>query len=316
MILFVIANENGRLTRVSYELATAARRIAPEGPLLALVIGGGAGQAAQQAAHIADRVLVADRPELEQYNPELWSAAVAQVAQAVHASAVLIAATRRGREYGPRVAVRLDAPLMEDIVSLDASEGALVAERYCFLARVTETIKADHAVAVITVKPGTFPPSEPGKQAGEQAEIEVDLPQSRFRIVKKVNEGRDRLPLDEADIVVAGGLGVTSAQGFTQLIIGLADQLGAAVAATRAVVDAGWRPYVEQVGQTGKTVQPKAYIAVGISGAVQHLSGMNRSKVIVAINKDPEAPIFKVADYGIVGDAQKIVPALIEELRK
>jgi len=316
MILLVTAHARGRLMRASYELATAARRIAPEGPLVALVIGDGAVEAAREAAHIAERILVADRPELAQYHPELWSSAVAQVAQAMHASAVLIAATRNGREYSPRVAVKLDAPLMEDVVSLDASEGALVAERYCFLARATETIEADHPVAVITVKPGAFPASEPEKKAGEQSEVEVNLPQPQLRIVQKESESRDRLSLDEADIVVAGGLGVTSARGFTQLIVGLADQLGAAVAATRAVVDAGWRPYADQVGQTGKTVQPKAYIAVGISGAVQHLSGMNRSKVIVAINKDPDAPIFKVADYGIVGDAEKIVPALIEELRK
>ena len=154
------------------------------------------------------------------------------------------------------------------------------------------------------------------REPGIASSLKIDVPQPRLKVVHKASEATDRVPLGEADIVVAGGRGLGSPQGFTELIGGLADQLGAAVAATRAVVDAGWRPYAEQVGQTGKTVQPKAYIAVGISGAVQHLSGMNRSKVIVAINKDPEAPIFKVADYGVIGDVQKIVPAVIEELRR
>ena len=138
----------------------------------------------------------------------------------------------------------------------------------------------------------------------------------RLQVTGKTTEKSSRISLSEAEIVVSGGRGVGSAEGFTQYVEGLADRLGAAVGATRAIVDAGWRPYSEQVGQTGKTVQPKVYIAIGISGAVQHLSGMNKSKVIVAINRDAEAPIFKIADYGIVGDVNQLVPAILEELKK
>jgi electron transfer flavoprotein alpha subunit len=316
MILLVMPHSNGRLSKAAYELAGAAQSMEREGQCTAVVIGNDVGQVASEAARIVDRVLVTDRPDLEHYDPEVWSAIVAQVARDTHAHTVLLSATRSAREYSPRVAVKLEAPLLEDVVSIKREAGVFVAERYCFLTRVTETIECTSPIAVLTIKPGLFPKRAPAEHPGEQTTIQVNVPQPRLKIVHKASEVTDRVPLGEADIVVAGGRGVGTPQLFIELIGGLADQLGAAVAATRAVVDAGWRPYAEQVGQTGKTVQPKAYIAVGISGAVQHLSGMNRSKIIVAINKDPEARIFKVADYGIVGDVQKIVPAMIQELRR
>ena len=316
MILIVVEHANGKASKSTYELVTAARGLHREGGVTALVLGSGVASVASDAALIADQVLVADSPELAQYDPEVWAAAVAQIATEGEAHTILIAGSRSGREYSPRVAVKLDAPLLEDVISLKDEGGVLQAEHYTFLARVTERIEAEGPVAIVTVKPGAFAAATPGSTASDQFDVDLVLPKRRLTITGRTQEKSGRISLTEADIVVSGGRGVGSAEGFTQLVEGLANQLGAAIGATRAVVDAGWRPYSEQVGQTGKTVQPKAYIAVGISGAVQHLSGMNKSKCIVAINKDAEAPIFKIADYGIVGDVKEVVPAIIQELRK
>lgn len=316
MILFVVEYANGKISKSAYELASAARELGREGPVTALVLGSNVAAVASQAALIADQVLVADKTELAQYDAEFWATAVAQIAREGEAHTILIGASRSGREYSPRVAVKLDASLLEDVVSLRDVDGALQAEHYIFLNRVKERIQADGPLAVVTVKPGSFAAIVPGTDAGEQFDVDLDLPQRRVKVTGRTTEKSERVSLTEAEIVVSGGRGVGSPEGFAQFIEGLADQIGAAVGATRAIVDAGWRPYSEQVGQTGKTVQPKAYIAIGISGAVQHLSGMNKSKFIVAINKDAEAPIFKVADYGIVGDVKEIVPAIIQELRK
>jgi len=315
VILFVAEHANGKLSKSAYELATAARAL-KRGDVAALVLGRGVAAVAASAALIADQVLVGDSSELAQYDAEVWSAAVAQIAQEGEAEVVLIAGSRSGREYSPRVAVKLDAPLLEDVTSLKGEDGVLQAEHYTFLTRVTERVEAKAPVVVVTVKAGAFAPAAPGTAAAEQFDVDLELPKRRLVVTGSTKEKTGRIALAEADIVVSGGRGVGTPEGFVQLVEGLADQLGAAVGATRAVVDAGWRPYSEQVGQTGKTVQPKAYIAVGISGAVQHLSGMNKSKVIVAINKDGDAPIFKIADYGIVGDVKEIVPAMIQELRK
>ncbi len=316
MILLVVEYSNGKVSKSTLEMTTAARGMGREGPITLLVLGSGVASVAEQAALFADQVLVADKPELAQYDPEVWAGAVAQIAKEGEAHTVLIGGSRSGREYSPRVAVKLDAPLIEDAISLTDRNGVLVAAHYTFLSRVTETVEAEGPVTVVTVKPGAFAAAQPSTAAGEQYDAELELPQPRLRVTGKTAEKSERISLADADLVVSGGRGVDSPEGFKQLVEALADQLGAAVGATRAIVDAGWRPYSEQVGQTGKTVQPKAYIAVGISGAVQHLSGMNKSKFIVAINRDANAPIFKIADYGIVGDVHQIIPAMITELRK
>jgi electron transfer flavoprotein alpha subunit len=320
MILIVVEHANGKVSKSTLEMVTAARELASqkggETPVTALVLGSNVGPVAAEIARAVEQVLVADLPTLGQYDPELWSAAVAQIATEGEASVVLIGASRSGREYSPRVAIKLDAPLLEDVISLKANGDTLTAQHYTYLARVTETIEATSPVAVATIKPGVFNPATPRAEAAEQFDVDLNLPAPRLKVTGKTTERASRVSLTEAEIVVSGGRGVGSAEGFTQYVETLADQLGAAVGATRAIVDAGWRPYSEQVGQTGKTVQPKLYIAIGISGAVQHLSGMNKSKTIVAINRDPEAPIFKIADYGIVGDVPQLVPAILAELKK
>jgi electron transfer flavoprotein alpha subunit len=316
MILIVVEHANGKITKSTWEMVTAAHELGREAPITALVLGSNIAPIAAEIARGVDQVLVADLPALARYDPGLWSAGVAQIATEGEASVILIGGSRSGREYSPRVAVKLDAPLLEDVISLKSNGETLTAQRYTYLARVTETIETTGPVTVVTIKPGVFNPATPRAEAAEQFDVELNLPTPRIKITGKTVERSSRVGLAEADIVVSGGRGVGSAEGFTRYVEALADQLGAAVGATRAIVDAGWRPYSEQVGQTGKTVQPKLYIAIGISGAVQHLSGMNKSKTIVAINRDAEAPIFKIADYGIVGDVPQLLPAILAELKK
>lgn len=316
MILIVAEHAGGKLAKSTLEMVTAARESGREGPITVLVLGSGIAGVAKEAAAVAEQVLVADSPALAQYNAEVWAAATAQIAQEGEANTIIIGGSRSGREYAPRVAVKLDAPYLEDAIALSSNGAALQAQRYTYLARVTETVEAQAPLIVVTAKPGSFAPAAPAGAAGEEYDVELDLPTARVEVTGKSVEKSSRVALTEADVIVTGGRGVGSPENFAKLVEALADNIGAGVGATRAVVDAGWRPYAEQVGQTGKTVQPAAYIALGVSGAVQHLSGMGKSKNIVAINKDPEAPIFKVADYGIVGDVNVIVPALIEASRK
>ncbi len=315
MILIVAEHTDGKLSKSTYEMAQAARTLGREGPITLLVLGSSVAGAASSAALLGDQVLVADSPDLATYDPELWAAAIAQIANEGEAHTVLIGGSRGGREYSPRVAVKLEAPLIEDAITLRDEAGALVADHYTFLARVTERVEATGPLIVVTIKPGSFAAAQPNPSPAEQYDVELTLPTRRVAVTARTTQKSERVSLSDADLVVAGGRGVGSPEGFNQLVEGLADQLGAAVGATRAVVDAGWRPYSEQVGQTGQTVQPKVYFAIGISGAVQHLSGMGKSKLIVAINKDAEAPIFKETDYGIVGDVKQIIPALIRELK-
>jgi len=315
MILVVAEHVNGKLSKSSYELTGAARAIGREGPVTLLILGSNVASVATEATRIADQVLVADLPALAQYDPTVWAAAVAQIAREGEAHTILIAGSRSGREYSPRVAVKLDAPLLEDVINLKDSNSALEAAHYTFLARVTERVLAEGSVVVASIKPGAFAPCGPVATPAEQYDVDLELPQPLLQVTGRELEKTERVSLTDAEIVVAGGRGVGTPEGFVELVEGLADQLHAAVGATRAVVDAGWRPYSEQVGQTGKTVQPKVYFAIGISGAVQHLSGMGKSKLIVAINKDADAPIFKETDYGIVGDVRQIVPALIRDLK-
>ncbi|MDO4246198.1 MAG: electron transfer flavoprotein subunit alpha/FixB family protein [Deinococcus sp.] len=316
MILIVAEHNGAKLAKSTLEMVSAARESGKEGPVTLLVLGQGVAEVANEAAQYADQVLVGDAAGLAQYNAEVWAAAVTQIAQEGEASLVVIGGSRSGREYAPRVAVKLDAPYLEDAIKLSSNGNAVQAQRYTYLARVTETVEGEGSVVVVTVKPGSFNPAQPTGTAGEQYDVELELPAPRVQVTGKSVEKSSRVALTEADVIVTGGRGVGSPENFATLVEGLADQIGAGVGATRAVVDAGWRPYAEQVGQTGKTVQPKAYIALGVSGAVQHLSGMGKSKNIIAINKDPEAPIFKVADYGIVGDVGQIVPALIEAAKQ
>jgi electron transfer flavoprotein alpha subunit len=309
-----------RLAKSTYELVSAARQFDPADSLAILVLGHSLDALANEAALLADQVLVADHPAFAAFDPETWAAAVASIATQGEARLVLIAANRDGRAYSPRLAVRLNAPLLEDIITLthetNPDQNTITAQRYSFLARATETLATTSAVAVATLQPGAFPAATPSTTHAEQYEVELTPTPARVRTSDRRTEASTRVSLADAEIVVAGGRGLGSAQAFDTLLVPIAETLNAAIGATRAVIDAGWRPYTDQVGQTGKTVQPKIYLALGISGAAQHLSGMNKSKLILAINKDPDAPIFTIADYGIVGDLNRILPALLDRLRE
>jgi electron transfer flavoprotein alpha subunit len=314
MILIVGEVQSHALSTATLECISAAAQLGTREDTALLLIGSDLATAANQATSLVPQVLVLDRPELAQYDPVCWSTAVSEVAQQGEAECVMLPATRAGREYSPRVAVRLGASLLEDVVVLRRIDGSLRAERYSHLARVRDCIESRRQVVVITTKPKAFSAAAPLSAPGEQFDVDLMLPATRVRVTGRTQDRPGGMPLAEADIVVAGGRGVGNPENFKSCVERLAVNLGAAVGATRAVVDAGWRPYAEQVGQTGKTVQPTLYVAIGISGAVQHLSGMNKSRYIVAINQDVNAPIFRVADFGIVGDALHIVPEILRRL--
>jgi electron transfer flavoprotein alpha subunit len=316
MILIVAEHKDGALRKSSFELASAAKTLAEGlGSEVAGLVIGDAG-AAEAMAKLVPRVYSVTGDELTSFRAESYTTVVSHVAKEKGAKAVLIAASRSGLSYSPRVALRLDAPLLEDVIHLEAEGGHVVAKRFSYLSRVTETVRAESLPVVVSVKPNIFP-AAPAGESGQVEALEVPLSERdiRVKVGERSKAATGRVALDEASAVVAGGRGLGGPEAFTTLVEPLADALGAGIGATRAVVDAGWRPYSEQIGQTGKTVAPNLYVALGVSGAVQHLSGMNRSTVIVAINKDADAPIFKISDYGVVGDVHKVVPAFVEAVR-
>jgi electron transfer flavoprotein alpha subunit len=314
MILIVAEVNGGALSRSTLECIQAASALGPQEETALLLLGSGLAAAADQAVSFVPQVLVADLSELTRYDPILWAGAVSEIAQQGDARCVMLPATRAGREYSPRVAVRLGAALLEDVVALQQAGEIVRGERYSYLARVRERVESRRSITVITTKPGAFALAAPITDHGEQFDVSLQPLTTRVRITGVVHQHSTRVPLTEADIVVSGGRGIGSPEGFTACVETLADRLGAAIGVSRAVVDAGWRPYEEQVGQTGKTVQPTLYIALGISGAVQHLSGMNKSRYIAAINRDANSPIFRVTDFGIVGQVHQIVPEILKLL--
>ena len=311
MVLVVLDHDGSRLKKGSLEALTRARRLAEAfGERVAGVL------LAEEKAPLEEarkHVEVLYTATLGPYTAERWAAGVLKAAEAAGAKAVVAPSSRQSRTYLGRVAYALKAGLLEDTLDSWPEGGEVHATRYAYLNRVTQRVKAALPV-VLTVKPNTTPLAEP--LSGEAEVVPLSVPEvPTVEVLERLPEERKGVSLAEADIVVTGGRGMGSPEAFG-LVEELAALLGGAVGATRAVVDAGWRPYAEQVGQTGKTVQPSLYIALGVSGAVQHLAGMNKSKYIVAVNKDPEAPIFKHADYGIVGDVHQVLPALIQAVKK
>ena len=318
-VLAVTEQRGGALRKSSGEVVGAARQLADAlgagSTVDALVLGAaGVDAAGAKLGEVgADRVLVAEDASFVNYAPDGYAATVAAVAKSGGYGAVLVAATAGGKDLAPRVAARLDAPLASDCTGLGCEGGKVTATRPVYGGKAIQQLRLDAPVAVVSLRPNTFAPGSAAK-AGV-AEKVAAVPQSRVTVREVKAAGQGKLDVAEASVVVSGGRGLKGPEHFA-LIEKLAQAFGAAVGASRAVVDAGWRPHAEQVGQTGKTVSPQLYVAVGISGAIQHLAGMKTAKVIVAINKDKDAPIFQVADYGIVGDLFEIVPRLTEEVAR
>ena len=318
-----IETDEGTAKNVGFELLNPGRRLADKlgEDLVAVVMGKNVRSVAQDAiAYGADRVILVEGDEYNTYNTDAASYAMCALIEQYAPSIVLYGATNNGRDLGPRVACRLETGLTADCTALDIDEETrlLMSTRPTFGGNLMATIACpDHRPQMSTVRPGVFKkPAYDAARTGEIVEenLHIDPAQIRVKLVERVKEVAQAVNLEEAEIIVAGGRGLKEAENF-KLVEELADVLGATVGASRAAVDAGWIPHAHQVGQTGKTVAPKLYIAVGISGAIQHLAGMTGSKTVVAINKDPDAPIFGVADYGIVGDLFEVVPALIAEIK-
>jgi electron transfer flavoprotein alpha subunit len=321
-VLAIAEQRAGALRKISYEVVSAARGIAEAlGATVEAAVVGGAGTsslAADLAKYGAATIHVAEHDEFARYSPEGYAAALAELIGGGDYFAVLFPASALGKDLAPRVAAQLDLPLATDATALAVESGELVVTRPMYAGRVFAKVILEGGTRLVSLRPNVFRATE-SAAAGAIATLVVKSPVDTWRVkVREIKAAAGgKLDVGEAPIVVSGGRGMKGPEHW-HLLESLRAALGgtAALGASRAVVDAGWRPHAEQVGQTGKTVSPQLYIAVAISGAMQHLAGMRSAATIVAINKDADAPIFKVADYGLVGDVTELLPRLTEEIRK
>ena len=309
-VLVLVEHFEGTPKKVTLELLTLARTI---GEPSAVYVGAGYDTAkATLAEYGAQKVYIADDAELDSYIIAPKAEVLAQIVGSASPAAVLIPSSPEGKEIAARLAVKLDSGVITDAVGLSSD---LVADQSIFGGGYTVKSKVSKGTPVITVRPNSTPPeASPASPSEEQVSVTLSDNAKKAKVLERVSEKKGGRPeLTEAAIVVSGGRGLGSGEHFA-LIEKFADSLGAAVGASRAATDAGWYPHQNQVGQTGKTVSPQLYIAVGISGAIQHRAGMQTSKTIVAINKDPEAPIFELVDFGVVGDLFDVVPQVTEQI--
>jgi electron transfer flavoprotein alpha subunit len=318
-VLVVAEQRDGVLKKVAFEMLGAGAGLAQAlgGSVEAILLGSGVSELADTLAQYgAAKVFVADDPSLEPYSSEGYTNALAAFVGQMDPAIVLIAATAMGKDLAPRLAARLGVGLATDCTALEIDGGRLLATRPIFAGKALAQVTLSGDPQMATVRPNVLPAPEP--DATQKATVEpvaAAVGNVRARVVDILGAGEGEIDVAEANIIVSGGRGVAGPEGFAP-IRSLARTLHGAVGASRAAVDAGWIDHGHQVGQTGKTVTPNLYIACGISGAIQHLAGMKTSKVIVAVNKDPEAPIFKLANYGVVGDLFEVVPALEKEFKK
>ena len=316
-ILTFAEQRAGTLRRASLEVVSEAKRLAEGlgGGVSTVVVGPGTESlAAELASYGADTVHVFDDGAYGDYATETFAAAVASVIVASSPSLVLFPMTAMGKDLAPRVAARVDAGLASDCVALELDGERLTARRPMYAGKAFATVEWVGEPRIASLRPNVFPLGKPDPSRTPGVVKGTSETNSRAKVTATAATAQGKVELTEAQIIVSGGRGLKGPENFS-LISDLAEAMGAAVGASRAVVDAGWVDHQMQVGQTGKTVSPTLYVACGISGAIQHLAGMSSSKCIVAINKDPDAPIFKVADYGILGDVFELLPKLTEAVK-
>ncbi|UCE03185.1 MAG: electron transfer flavoprotein subunit alpha/FixB family protein [Candidatus Latescibacterota bacterium] len=318
-ILIVGEIQGGALRKTSLEVLSAGRAVAEKssGSVDAALVGSGIDAPARKLAAHGVAVKQVDGSAYASYSPETYAEALTQLVRQQGYDVVLFADTSMGKDVAPRVATRLDAGLVTDVVQLDlAEDGNLRVVHPIFTGKVNaEFLLRNKAIQVLSLRPHTYPAATEDGSAAAVEKVEIGVEKQPRAVVKEVVAASGgTIELTEADVIVAGGRSLKSEENF-KVLFDLADVLGAAVGASRAAVDAGYQPHSQQVGQTGKVVNPTLYFACGISGAIQHLVGMRTSKVIVAINKDANAPIFQNADYGIVGDLFEVVPLLTGEFK-
>lgn len=315
-ILVFLEQRNGVIKKSSYEACKTASKIAAQlnYEVEAVTVGSSINNLESVGSYGIGKVTHFKNDSLQNYSSSAYSEVLTNYSNEVDANVIFLSNTAMGKDLAPLVSIKINAGLLIDCISLTIDSGEIIGTRPVYAGKALIDSKINTKRKMLTLRPNVFPI---GELENKQASVEVrmiDNPNLKSRVVEyKKSEGK--LDVAEADIIVSGGRGMKGPENF-HLIEELANTLGAAVGASRAVVDAGWRPHSEQVGQTGKTVSPNLYIALGISGAIQHLAGMSSAKYIVAVNKDKDAPIFGIADYGIAGDIFEVVPALTEELKK
>jgi electron transfer flavoprotein alpha subunit len=316
-ILVYFEERNGQVRKPSFEAIEAARSIGAQ-TITAVVVTSNASAVLSDAVKTsgASKVYVVENANFANYSSKAAAKAIAEVAKQAGANVVIIPATGRGKDLAPRVAVRLEAGYVPDVTSFSTVGDKIAATHPVYAGKANVQVEVTTTVKVFSTRPNLWKASKEPSAGATVENVSINLSDSDFADrTKELTLSQGKLDVAEADIIVTGGRGMKGPENWG-LIENLAASLNAATGASRAVVDAGWRPHSEQVGQTGKTVSPTLYVAIGVSGAIQHLAGMSSSKTIVAINKDANAPIFAVADYGIVGDAFEVLPAMTEEVKK
>jgi len=316
-ILVFLEQRDGIIKKSSFETLCLAEELnkSINGSVIAIIVGGNVINTDDITKYSNCHTYYVKDSSLTLYCPDLYKRAVVECAYKFNAGIALFANTSMGKDLAPRVAVKLNAGCLADCIKIEADGDKLVATRPAFAGKVLEQAVINTEIKVFTIRPNTFKLKELSSLAGPSAEIVQFTDDTTKERVVAIIKNPGKKDIAEADIIVSGGRGLNAPENFA-LLEELADVLGGAVGASRPVVDAGWRPHDEQIGQTGKTVSPDLYIACGISGAIQHIAGMASSKCIVAINKDKDAPIFSITDYGICGDLFEIIPALTDEIKK